>query len=90
MDYLYVGAHGFVSKLDPVDGRELWRRNLGMDLIGTRPVKVAVVMHDGRVFAGAGNTLFCLDDENGQILWQPKLKGAGLVDVHFFIGDKRV
>jgi outer membrane protein assembly factor BamB len=52
-------------------GRELWRRNLGAPLSG--PV---VLGWDGRIFAPAGNRIFCLTI-SGRLLWQRNL-GAGI------------
>jgi outer membrane protein assembly factor BamB len=52
-------------------GRELWRRNLGVPLSG--PV---ILGWDGRIFAPAGDRIFCLTI-SGRLLWQRKL-GAGI------------
>jgi outer membrane protein assembly factor BamB len=52
-------------------GQELWRRNLGAPLSG--PV---VLGWDGRIFAPAGNRIFCLTI-SGRLLWQRNL-GAGI------------
>jgi outer membrane protein assembly factor BamB len=51
-------------------GRELWRRDLGAPLSGP-----AILGWDGRIFAPAGNRIFCLTI-SGRILWQRNLGAA--------------
>lgn len=61
-----VAATGFgdVFGLDPANGRELWRRNLGL------PIRAAPTAADGRVFViTVNNEVHALDIETGEVLW---------------------
>lgn len=44
---------------------------------------MTVCVTSGRVFAGAGGKLFCVDPVTGQVLWRNKLRGFGVGVVAF-------
>lgn len=79
---LIIGSNGFVARVDPVGGVELWRTKLLPGLFGSSScTDVSVVLRDQVIFAGTHGHLFCLDLSNGQILWRNELKGMGFNDV---------
>jgi len=92
MNYLYLGCNGFVSALDPVSGREVWRTqlNTGTFFGGARYEDVNVIEDGGIVIAGCNGYVFGLDAQTGQVLWQNELKGMGYNDVTMCIGGKTI
>jgi outer membrane protein assembly factor BamB len=51
---------------------------------------VAVLDHDGKVYAGCNGHLFCLDAESGEIVWHNPLSGIGHNDVTLSIGGRSI
>ncbi|MGC3959457.1 MAG: PQQ-binding-like beta-propeller repeat protein [Verrucomicrobiota bacterium] len=79
---LIIGSNGYVSRIDPSTGRELWRTKLLPGLFGgSSCTDVAVLLRGQWIFAGTHGHLFCLDLNSGQILWRNELKGMGYNDV---------
>ena|SRR5690349_24084671 len=81
-DPLIIGTNGYVARIDPATGQELWRTPLIPGLFsGTSYTDVSVLIRDNSVFAGARGHLFCLDLASGKISWHNELKGMGYNDV---------
>jgi len=79
---LIIGSNGYVAAIDVMDGRELWRTALQTGIFSTTSHSdVSVLVQGGFVLAGSRGHLFCLDAENGSILWHNELKGMGYNDV---------
>ena len=79
---LIIGSNGFVSRIDPASGEELWRTPLLPGLLSkTAYVDVSVLLRGDVVFAGACGHLLCLALDDGRILWKNELKGMGYNDV---------
>ncbi|MHC4553634.1 MAG: outer membrane protein assembly factor BamB family protein [Planctomycetota bacterium] len=92
MNYLYIGCNGFVSAVDPTNGREVWRTDLdgGAILSNTSGRDVNVVEDSGIVIAGVNGLIFGINAQNGDILWKNKLTGMGYNDVTLSIGGKTI
>lgn len=77
---VHVGIGGHVVALRPEDGSEAWRTKLprasGAGLI-------ALATFEGRLYAGVGGRVHCLDPVTGQLLWSNPLKGLGVGWVTF-------
>lgn len=81
-DPLIIGSNGYVARIDPATGQELWRTTLLPGLFsGTVGADVSVLLRGDSIFAGARGHLFCLDLASGKISWHNELKGMGYNDV---------
>src|SRR5262249_19317719 len=79
---LIIGSNGYVSRIDPETGEELWRTPLLPGLLSsTSYTDVAVLLRGESVFAGTYGHLFCLALDSGEIQWRNELKGMGYNDV---------
>ena len=83
MDSLIIGSNGSVAAIDPESGGILWQTDLktGSLFSSTSRADVSVLVRGNFVFAGGAGHLFCLDAQNGEILWHNPLKGMGHNDV---------
>src|SRR5262245_52205414 len=89
--HLYLGCNGHVVAIDPADGREIWRTALKAGFLATVAlVDVAVLEHEGTVFAGSNGHLFALDGKTGEIMWHNHLEGLGHNDVSLTMLGKSV
>jgi outer membrane protein assembly factor BamB len=79
--YLYIGCNGFVAAMDPANGREVWRVQLGGLMAAGRGEDVCVLEHEGKVYAGCHGAVHCLDGATGKQLWVNELSGMGYNDV---------
>lgn len=89
---LYIACNATVAAIDPGEGREVWRTKLGTGglFAGTTGQDVCLLEDDGRLFAGCGGHLFCLDAGTGAVLWHNDLKGLGFNDVTLAMAGKSV
>src|SRR5688572_32870118 len=79
---LIIGSNGYVAVIEVMTGQELWRTALEIGLLSTTARSdVSVLVEDKFVFAGSHGHLFCLDVENGTVIWHNELKGMGYNDV---------
>lgn len=79
---LIIGSNGYVSRVDPSTGQELWRTKLLPGMFGgSSCTDVSVMLRGQMIFAGTHGHLFCLDLNSGQTLWKNELKGMGFNDV---------
>jgi outer membrane protein assembly factor BamB len=87
MEPLVIATNGSVAAIDPSSGVVLWQTRLdtGALISATSGQDVAVLVRGGSVFAGAAGHLFCLDAQNGSILWHNPLKGMGHNDISMAI-----
>jgi outer membrane protein assembly factor BamB len=70
---LFIGTNKYIAAICPATGRELWRTRL----TSSGGYVVSLMYSDGRLFAGHGGNVFCLDPENGAILWNNPLPRMG-------------
>jgi outer membrane protein assembly factor BamB len=89
-DRVYVGTRvGTLWCLRALDGREVWRREMGAG-IGSTPV-----YHEGTLYVGTeGGELVALNPETGQILWRFASKGLvsmppAITEDALFFADSR-
>ncbi|BBM82534.1 protein kinase domain-containing protein [Candidatus Uabimicrobium amorphum] len=72
--YLFVGQEeGFISCFDANTGEKYWHKNI----LSTNTRTVATHNIQGReciVFSTINDELFCLDANNGEIIWQNRIK----------------
>ncbi|PTX94600.1 PQQ-binding-like beta-propeller repeat protein [Opitutus sp. ER46] len=83
MENLIIGCNGTVARIDPGTGKLAWKTSLktGSLLSATSHEDVTVLLRGSIVFAGCAGHLFCLDGEDGKILWHNPLEGFGHNDV---------
>jgi outer membrane protein assembly factor BamB len=67
---LFVGIRGRVLALDHDIGAEIWRAELGSDV-------VTVVWDGEALFAATSGEIWRLDPQTGGQIWHNKLKGLG-------------
>lgn len=73
-ELLYAGSRGQVAAIDPATGAEVWRTAL---FVSPTTAPVTVLQHEGRVFAGCFDHLFCLDGATGRVIWNSEFAGTG-------------
>jgi outer membrane protein assembly factor BamB len=89
--HLFLGCNGNVSAVDVSSGVEVWRTKLKPGVMSaTNYQDVAVLDHEGKVYAGCNGHLFCLDAATGSVLWHNELKGIGHNDVTLSIGGRSI
>lgn len=71
MDKLFLGINNHVICVNKKDGREFWKTKLRSSTITN------VYYEANNVFAYSGGHLFCLDAQNGSVVWENQLKGLG-------------
>lgn len=71
MDKLFLGIKNHVICISKKSGEELWKTKIKSSTI------VNVYYEEQQVFAYSGGHLFCLNAENGGIVWENPLKGMG-------------
>ena len=79
---LFIGIGGHVAAIDPTTGAELWRTKLAVG-----GGFVSVTTHGPYLVAAHSGELYCLDREDGRILWHNTLKGLGVGFITFAGND---
>jgi outer membrane protein assembly factor BamB len=72
-DVLFVGTGRWIAALDRGTGRPVWRVKLPR-WFSSGPV--TILAEGGQVFVGRGGYVYCLDSENGQVLWERGIGSA--------------
>lgn len=71
METLFLGMSGKVICLNKLDGKEQWVTKIKRSSLSN------VYAEGDRVYAYSGGYMYCLDANNGAILWENPLKGFG-------------
>ncbi|MEL7534807.1 MAG: PQQ-binding-like beta-propeller repeat protein [Bacteroidota bacterium] len=83
-DYLYVGMAGHICKIDPQNGKEVWRTKIGKNY------PVQFIHHNKQIIATVMGVVTSVDAKTGTILWQNELKKLGYSVSSMVIGDKNL
>lgn len=81
-DYLYVGISGHICKIDPQNGKEVWRTKIG------NRYPVHFIHHEKQIIATIMGTVVAVDAKTGTILWKNELKKLGYSSTSMVIGNK--
>lgn len=82
-DRLVIGIGGFVVRLDPETGEELWRSR-----ISSSDNSATVAFVGEGLYGAAFGELCRLDPETGEILWRSKLPKLGTGVITFPAGSE--
>ncbi|MFK7921017.1 MAG: PQQ-binding-like beta-propeller repeat protein [Bacteroidia bacterium] len=82
-DYLYVGISGHICKIDPQNGKEVWRTKIGNNY------SVFFIHHEKQIIATIMGRVVAVDAQTGTILWKNELKKLGYSTTSMAIGDKK-
>jgi outer membrane protein assembly factor BamB len=72
-EILYVGTGRFVAAIDAKTGEEIWRTKLPH---ATGNI-VTILLKDGRLYVGHAGRAYCLNQQDGSLLWENGLAKMG-------------